>query len=70
MRKPRTDGASRRVKIVAFLRENPGKRFSAIARGVGLAVHHGTSPTLDRHLSVLQCEGLVSQGAGGGWWPA
>lgn len=69
-RKPRIDGVRRRLRILAFLRENPGRRFSAIARGVGLALHHGTSPTVERHLSVLQVEGLVLQDDCGAWWPA
>lgn len=59
MRKPRIDGVKRRIKIVSYLRENPGKRHFEIARGVGLATHHSYSPTLEGHLTVLEREGYV-----------
>ena len=61
-RKPRRDGEMRRLRVVLFLRDNPGSSHLAIARGVGLATHHSYSPTLDRYLSVLEAEGRVRQG--------
>ena len=62
-------GDIRRFRIVRFLRENPGKRTTAIARAVGLAIHHGTSPTLESHLNLLERAGLVRQCELLRWWP-
>lgn len=66
MRKPRIDGVRRRLKIVSFLRENPGASHLTIARGVGLATHNSYSSILETHLATLTAEGLVRD-AGGKW---
>lgn len=66
-RKPRKDGVQRRLRIVAFLRENPGSIRSDIARGVGYRVHRGYAPALDLHLDRLTRDGLVATEDGRRW---
>lgn len=61
MRKPRIDGVRRRIKIVSYLRENPGAKPREIAQGVGLVVRRGCCPILETHLAQLEAEGLVRQ---------
>lgn len=61
-RKPRKEGVARRLRILAFLRENPGASHRQIAEGVGLAVTgNGYASILETHLGVLECEGRVEQ---------
>lgn len=52
-------GNARRMRILRFLRENPGSRHADIARAVDLATHHSYSPALETHLTVLERDGYV-----------